>query len=238
MMLAGGALEHDRRFALRDTAGEFINGKRFPIVHRLRSFFNPAQQRFTLRAAGDAVAHEFHVYDQRSQLTDWLSQYFEMPLGFVENPTAGFPDDTESPGPTVISTATLATVAAWFGGLSVDEVRGRFRANLEIDGVEPFWEDRLVAEQDRVVRFRIGQAELLGTNPCQRCIVPTRHPQSGEIVHGFSKEFARRRRETLPAWAATTRFDHFYRLAVNTRPAHARSCMLHVGDEVNVVGVE
>jgi uncharacterized protein YcbX len=122
--------------------------------------------------------------------------------------------------------------------LSVDEVRDRFRANLEIDAAEPFWEDRLVAENLGMVRLQIGDAQLLGTNPCQRCPVPTRNPYSGEPLHGFAKTFAERRQETLPEWAPASRFDHFYRLAVNTRPVHARECTLRIGDEVRILGVE
>jgi uncharacterized protein YcbX len=129
----------------------------------------------------------------------------------------------------------LATVAQWFN-LSINEARLRFRANLEIDGVDAFWEDRLYAEPGRVVRFRIGSVELLGTNPCQRCAVPSRDPASGDAISGFAKTFAGRREQSLPRWAVAARFDHYYRLAVNTRPAVAGQ--LHVGNEVTILGTE
>lgn len=35
-VLPSGALACDRRFALRDSEGNFINGKRFPAIHGLR----------------------------------------------------------------------------------------------------------------------------------------------------------------------------------------------------------
>jgi uncharacterized protein YcbX len=161
-----------------------------------------------------------------------------MPVTIVENVDAGFPDDTQAPGPTVISRATLAEVASWYPGLTVEEARARFRANLEIDGVAAFWEDQLLAEGLGVVRFRIGEAELLGTNPCARCVVPSRNPVSGEPIREFAKTFARRREQSLAACAPRGRFDHFYRLAVNTRRADARPCVLRVGDEVRIIGVE
>lgn len=164
----------------------------------------------------------------------WLSARLAMPVRLIENPLAGFPDDTAAPGPTVISLATLAEVALWFPGLSIDDVRARFRANLEIDGVEPFWEDRLYAEAGEAVRFQIGHVSFDGLNPCQRCVVPTRSATTGEVWPEFAKTFARRREATLPGWAARRRFDHFYRLAVNTR-LHA-ACkdggMISVGDQV------
>jgi MOSC domain-containing protein len=171
-------------------------------------------------------------------LADWFGRYFDTRVTVVENPDGGFPDDTESPGPTVISTATLAEVASWFPDLSVDEARARFRANLEIDGVEPFWEDRLVAEGLGAVRFEIGEVEFLGTNPCARCVVPSRDPRSGAPIREFAKAFARHRQAELPDWAPEGRFDHFYRLAVNTRRADGRPATLRVGDEVRIVGAE
>jgi uncharacterized protein YcbX len=237
VLLAGGALQHDRRFALRDRDGEFVNGKRAPQVHRLRSRFDPATNRLELRVEGSSTLEVFDVYGQRRELEAWLTEYFDQAIELVEDAEAGFPDDTESPGPTVISTATLAAVAGWFGGLSTDEARNRFRANLEIDGVEAFWEDRLVAGEGHLVRFRIGAAELWGTNPCQRCVVPSRNPVSGETTCEFAKVFARYREQQLPEWAPIDRFDHFYRLSVNTRPAGDRECILRVGDDVQILGV-
>jgi hypothetical protein len=49
--------------------------------------------------------------------------------------------------------------------------------------------------------------------------------------------FARRRQDSLPAWAPADRFDHFYRLAVNTRRAEGRPAVLRVGDAVRILGV-
>jgi uncharacterized protein YcbX len=237
VLLAGGALEHDRRFALVDLQGDFINAKRTPAIHRLRSHFDPATGRLALRIEGTAEEHAFDVDAQRGQLADWLGHYFDMRVAVIENADGGFPDDPESPGPTVTSTATLAEVAAWFPGVATDEARARFRANLEIEGVEPFWEDRLVAEGTGAVKFQIGEVELLGTNPCARCVVPSRHPRTGEPIREFAKTFALRRRESLPAWAPAGRFDHFYRLAVNTRRADGRPAAVHVGDAVRILGV-
>jgi uncharacterized protein YcbX len=235
VLMAGGALRHDRRFALRDSDGEFINGKRTPLVHRLRTQFDPDKNQLTLRVEGSTSVDSFDVYGQRADLETWLSRYFSQPVEWVEDVADGFPDDTDSPGPTVISTATLEAVASWFAGLPTDEARGRFRANLEIDGVEPFWEDRLVAGEGRVVRFRVGEAELWGTNPCQRCVVPSRDPRSGETTHDFVKVFSNHRRQLLPEWAPADRFDHFYRLAVNTRRVESRECVLRVGDDVRIL---
>jgi len=39
----------------------------------------------------------------------------------------GFPDDTIANGPIIVSTASLQSVCEWFPGLTVDDVRLRFR---------------------------------------------------------------------------------------------------------------
>jgi uncharacterized protein len=233
-VLPSGALEHDRRYAIFDRHGDWVNGKRSPSIHVLRSTFDEANNRLRLRLAEDAEEHSFHMERDRAALAALLSDYLGFAVDLMENSAAGFPDDVESPGPTVISVATLREVGSWFG-LGVDETRARFRPNLEIDGVEPFWEDRLVGEEDRVVRFRIGSAELLGTNPCQRCPVPTRHPWTGIVTPLFARRFGEQRAATLPTWAPASRFDHFYRLAVNTRPSGVTSHVLRVGDEVSIL---
>jgi len=120
----------------------------------------------------------------------------------------------------------------------VDEIRRRLRANLEIDGVPAFWEDQLYGpEEGDLVRFRIGEAELLGKNSCQRCPVPMRDVESGEKTPGFSKTFTTRRKETLQPWAHAGRFDHFYRVAINTIPGEIpRGTQLKVGDTLEITG--
>lgn len=133
----------------------------------------------------------------------------------------------------MIGQATLEEVGSWYPGIALTELRVRFRANLEIADTPPFWEDRLFGAPDETVRFQIGDVVLEGTNPCQRCIVPTRDTRTGEPFPEFSQTFRARREETLPPWANAARFNHFYRLAVNTRiPASEIGKSLRVGDEV------
>lgn len=239
--LAGsGALEYDRRFAIFDAAGKVINGKRTAAVHRLCCEFDSLRRFVVLRRRPAGAAIGFHVDEQRAELEQWLGEYFGLgsPARIHEDGTGGFPDDHEAPGPTVISEATLEAVAGWFEGMTVDEARARFRANLEISGVPAFWEDRLYAGADEVVEFAIGEARLAGTNPCQRCVVPNRWSLTGEVgpAQAFAKTFAFERQRNLPAWANVSRFDHYYRLAVNTRPALPGEFVIRVGDQVRVLG--
>jgi uncharacterized protein len=234
VVLPSGGLQHDRRFAIVDAAGKWVNGKRLPLLHRIRSSFNLDTERIDLEL--DGRGQSFHPEKERAALEAWLTERLAFPVQIKENCQNGFPDDLDAPGPTVISTATVETVTSWFPGLTADDVRGRFRANLEISGVEPFWEDRLCSEPGFVVQFQIGNVFFEGVYPCQRCPVPTRNHRTGAPLAGFQKTFARQREATLPSWATPSRFDHFYKLAVNTRLASAKlAATIKVGDAVRIV---
>ncbi len=112
-------------------------------------------------------------------------------------------------------------------------MRQRLRANIEIGGVPAFWEDQLFADADEIVQFKIGEVLFEGINPCQRCIVPTRNSRTGESYPNFQKLFSQKREETLPSWVNLSRFNHFYRLSVNTKiPASEAGKMVQVGDEI------
>ncbi|MBD1914457.1 MULTISPECIES: MOSC N-terminal beta barrel domain-containing protein [Cyanophyceae] len=233
-VLASGALESDRTYALFDAQNRFVNGKRTAAIHHLRSTFSKDGQFITLAVDGHPPTATFHLQQQRSELEAWLSDYFQQLVTLQVNSDSGFPDDTDAAGPTVISTATLQTVADWYC-LSLEETRRRFRTNLEIDGVPSFWEDQLFSADGSPVRFAIGNVVLEGINPCQRCIVPTRDTLTGIAIDHFQKKFSQQRAATLPDWAHPSRFNHFYKLAVNTNIVHQGGHMLKVGDSVSVI---
>jgi MOSC domain-containing protein len=236
-ILASGAIQHDRTFALIDEQSRFVNGKRNPRIHRLRSRFDLAEGMLTLRVQNTEQEVSFRLDTERAALNEWLSAYFDCPVTIVENTATGFPDDSKAPGPTVISTATLQVVASWFAGLDEQAIRLRLRANLEIGGVPAFWEDRLFTEAESVVPFRIGDVLFEGINPCQRCVVPSRDPYTGEAFPHFQTILAQKRKESLPLWSTPSRFNHFYRLSCNTRvPPSEDGKILHVGDQVSTIG--
>lgn len=234
-ILASGALQNDRTFAIQDEQGRFINGKRNAKIHRLRSTFVIKDRMLSLRVQGSEQSYTFQIDRERKTLNTWLSDYLSFPVTIIENTVAGFPDDTKASGPTVISTATLQEVASWFPGLDEQTMRLRLRANLEIAGVPAFWEDRLFTEADAVVQFRIGNVLFEGTNPCQRCVVPSRDPITGEAFPQFQKILMQKRAETLPAWSERSRFNHFYRLSCNTCvPSSEEGKSLRIGDTISI----
>ena len=228
-----GVLANDRRFALVRQDGSFLNAKTDARLHRFRLQATPDLARIVITDGPRSTPFEFDPHAGTDSLADWFRRRLRTHVRIIACPLRGFPDDSHAPGPTVISTATLTTIASWYSDLSLEEVRSRFRANLEIEDVPSFWEDQLCAEKHQPMRlFRIGPVPFLGSNPCQRCLVPTRHPSSSAPLPHFAKIFRRQRQASLPEWAPRSQFNHYYRAGINTiiQPTAIQS--IRIGDPV------
>jgi uncharacterized protein YcbX len=232
-----GGLELDRVWALFSVDGQWINGKRTAAIHHLRAEYDPLVSMVALAVSGDAdkcngvKAARFAFPADYERAAVWFSDYFDQTV-VVRHIPEGVPDDGLAPGPTIVSTASLQTVCELFPGVELNEARERFRTTLEIDGVPAFWEDRLFGENENYpIRFKIGEVAFEGSNPCARCPVPPRNPRTGEDLIGFQKKFSEMRRNSLPPSSPAARFDHFYRLATNTRvPSTEQGQLIRVGD--------
>jgi uncharacterized protein len=228
---AGGILEHDRVFAIYDTAGKVVNGKRTARVHELRCAFDPPIREVRLWANGQ-TAQQFQL-DDRAPIEKWLGEFFGFPVVLQHETEKGFPDDREAFGPTIVSEASLRAIQGWFPELTIESTRRRFRANLELLDEKPFCEDALFGAPGELKPFQVGDVKFFGHNPCQRCVVPTRDPDSAQPVPEFQKKFMQLRKESLPAWANAQRFNQFYRFAINTSvPPSEAAKQLRVGDNV------
>ena len=83
----------------------------------------------------------------------------------------------------------------------------------------------------------MGEATLYGMSPRARCIVPTRHPQTGKVIHAFQKTFAKQRIENLPNWSFLDDYGHGYYLSVDCYiPPTEFGKWIEVGDEVTLLG--
>jgi uncharacterized protein len=231
-----GGLELDRVWVLFSVDGSWINGKRTAAIHRIRAEYDPGVSMVTLSVSGHPTnGHlkpaRFSFPSDYDRAASWLSEYFDETV-IVRHIPEGAPDDGLAPGPTIVSTASLQAVSDLFLGVDLNEARERFRTTLEVDGVPAFWEDQLFGEDENSsVRFKIGEIAFEGSNPCARCPVPPRNPRSGEDLIGFQKKFSEMRRTSLPPSSPAARFDHFYRLATNTRvPSTEQGKLLRVGD--------
>lgn len=233
LVLPSSALAGDRRFALVNEAGKFVHGKNCPTIHTIRATYSQDLQNVTLSCADRSEI--FSLSDDHEELATWCSEILGVNCRLIENREAGMPDDTDSPGPTIISTASLETVGNWFEGINLKEARRRFRFNLELSDAPPFWEDGLVANEEPARRFRIGDLLWQGGGVCQRCVVPTRDSFDSSVTDGFVRKFRTLRAETLPDWAPAARFDHFYRLGVNTRLDSCENTgVLQISDSIAV----
>lgn len=234
---AGGTLAGDREFALFGPGEKPITAKRTDRVHRLRTDYDPETTTLTVEAPGAQEPKRFALVDDPRAAEAWFSDYFDRPVSLRRKTEAGFPD-YRGAGPSVISTATVEEVASWFDELAPAGVRRRLRANVEVAGVPAFWEDRFVGEgaPEFVVRGPDGDVRIEGVEPCARCVVPTRDPETGEPLEGFRERFVERRAATFPEWADRDAFPHDYALMLIAQVDEAdRDKTLRVGDEVRVV---
>ncbi|MFM2206375.1 MAG: hypothetical protein RL213_350 [Bacteroidota bacterium] len=212
---SGGSLLHDRRYAVFDSDGKLVNGKSDPAVHRLRTGFDAGFD--TVRFTDErAVSPMYDLHTHRIRIDAYLSGYFGRNVTLLEDTSGKFLDDPLQSQVTIVSTASLETVAEHFD-LPLEECRRRFRANIEIDGVPPFWEEQLVLPGKQPVHFSVGEVSFIGVKPCPRCVVPSRNPYDGEPVRGFQKSLSELRKETLPQWSPLASYGNFYQLSVSCR---------------------
>ena len=190
-VVTNGGLAGDREYALFDSDRDYVNGKNDRQVHPIRASYDGDGARaesVTLSTPEqDATRFDLGAVDDDTPvpIVDWLSEWFGYPVTLDRNREGGFPDDTTAAGPTIISEATIETVAGWFDDVDPEGMRRRLRPNVVLGGVPAFWEDHLFTDRNSRVRFAIGDAEFLGVNPCQRCVVPSRDPDTGDEIEGF-----------------------------------------------------
>ena len=234
---AGGCLLHDREYALIDEEGNFINGKSNALVHSLRSAVDFENETISFRPVAEMAWKHFHLKKERSAIESFLTDYFGIKTSLLHNHTGRFMDIPDISGVTILSTASLQEVSAWFDNMNLDETRKRFRATIEIEGVPAFWEDHLFSREGRAIEFKIGDVTLFGMSPRARCVVPTRNPETGEVTHAFPKSFARHRASSLPEWSNLEEYGHYYYLTVNCFiPPTEIGKTIEIGNEVRIIG--
>ena len=186
-----------------------------------------------LKALSAFLLTAFHLQKERPAIQSYLSDYFGIKTLLHHNTTGRFLDIPDTSGVTVLSTASLQEVAAWYNNMDLGETRKRFRATLEIEGVPAFWEDHLFSSPGKSVEFKVGDVTMFGMAPRERCVVPTRNPETGEVLHAFPKSFARHRAESLPEWSGLEAYGHYYYLSVDCYiPATEIGKTIHTGDRV------
>jgi len=239
-ILASGALEGDRSLAICNEAGEFVNTRPNSGVHFLRLSFDIKKRIAGLKIQDTEQEIFFHIDIERPEIESWLSNYFGFPVKLIENLLAGFPNDIAAPGPSIISTETIAEAASWFPRVCVNEMRHRLRANIEIGDVPAFWEDKLFPEADEIVSFQIGTVIFEGINTGnQTHAMSMGNYAAKEAYSSFQKVLTANQNQTIPNLVTRGDLNHLNRLIVNTRvPPQAAGKIVHLGDEVKIISVK
>ena len=251
--------------------GRVVNAKRSAVLAAIRAEFVLSERLVTLGvdpAALSAAAlpaadlerlrclarESFQLVPGQAGPCGWLTEAVGYGVLLQERADGGFPDDRDAPGPTVVSTATLAEVARWFS-FDLDECRRRFRTNLEVGGTDAFWEDTLASPARPAPSlfdlppdlpadpyadlpppepraFSIGPVTFRATNVCRRCVVPGRDSRTAAATAHFRDAFEARRGRGLRDDVDAGAWSTLYRLAVNTRLEGDGRRRLAVGCEV------
>ena len=226
-VLEGGTLACDRSFAFFDEDGDVVNGKRTPRVHSLGVRLEDG-----VPVVSFPDGEEVNVVDGTGRAEELLSGFFGVDGELRRDGSLGYVD-RRGAGPSVVSTATLREFASWFEGVDVEGARRRLRANVEVSGVPAFWEDGFVG--DGATGFEAGGVRFEGVEPCGRCVVPSRDPDTGDVIDGFRDRFVEKRRETFPDDVDGDVFDHLYTVMLIARvPEEYRGGTVSVGDDVVV----
>ncbi len=87
----GGSLAWDRRFAMLDRSGKFINGKRNAKVHLLRAEYDLERSQVRLRQQGSVRWDGFSLAAGEPELERWLSDHFGEPVRVRREPRCRIP---------------------------------------------------------------------------------------------------------------------------------------------------
>lgn len=234
--LKSGTLQHNNEFVLRDDKGEEITTRREPKLHQVRSTFDPDVKNAMMRLQGEDKSVAFHLEKDRDGLQKWFSDFLGYRVTLAQSEEQGFPDDPRLAGPVIIAANTLKELHTWFPTLEVDNLRRRVRPNIEMGGSLSFWEERLYSHPGFVIHFTIGKTLLVGVKPADLDEAFERDPSTGTVTPGFAEGFTHKRKEKLPAFVPSERFEHYYKLAVRTRlTAHEAGKPIGLGNRVGIL---
>lgn len=184
----------DRRLVVLDAQGRFVTARRYPQLLQvncaaegggwlLRHDEAPKIRiiRSELSAAlrGTLWKDDIEALDAGDEAAAWLSGIIgtEVRIGVWQERSRvagkyGFETSFSDASPILVTTeASMQQACAWAG---IEPDMRRFRPNIVLDGeLEPFVEDQWK-------QLRIGNAVFEVLDPCSRCILTTRDPDTGD----------------------------------------------------------
>jgi len=230
------SLRFDREFALLTPEGRYLNGKRTGRVNQLETRYDLEEYRVHFAPRGSGRFSSFHLLEDKEEIERYLSSFFAMPVMLQRNQEGRLLDVPDTSSVTVISEASLQSLGAATAAVDIEQMRLRFRANIEIAGVAPYWEDQLFGEPGTGVVFQAGTVRLLGIRPRARCNVPPRNPFTGDTDKEFVRKMMASRKGNLPHGSRLQSFGGYYHLAVDTFiPDTEKGKTIRLGDPVKIM---
>jgi uncharacterized protein len=230
------SLRYDREFAMLTLDGRFMNGKRSGRVNELKATYDLSNYTVTFSGRVGGPAHSFHLLNDKTDIEKYLSGYFGEPISLLQNKQGQLMDIPTASSVTIVSEASLQSLHKDFSDRTLEDVRLRFRATLELGGVEPYWEENLIGEPGNGMRLTIGDIEMIGVSPRARCNVPPRDPLTGITDKTFVKRMMKSRESTLPENSHIRAYGSLYHLTINTYiPATQQGKWLRVGDQLKII---
>ncbi len=182
------------------------------------------------------LSHSFHLLNNKPEIEKYLSDFFSEPITLHQNKNGQLMDIPTASSVTIVSQASLESLHQEFSDRSLEDVRLRFRATIELAGVQSYWEENLVGEPGNGFRFRIGNVEMVGVSPRARCNVPPRDPYTGQTDKTFIKRMMKSRGNSLPINSHIPEYGSLYHLTINTYLAeNQKGKWLRVGDPLTIL---
>jgi uncharacterized protein YcbX len=192
-------LEYDRRWMLVDQAGRAVTQREWPVLSRTEVALTDGAIRVSAPGRrpvavplgvteGESVPLSLWGWrgtglGGRREVDAWFTELLGAPVRLVYCPPAGGQEVNPeyAPAPTraaftdgfpllVISQASLEELNR---RLPAPATMRRFRPNLTLTGTEPFAEDQMG-------RFRLGLITMAAVKGCDRCVMTTIDPDTGE----------------------------------------------------------
>jgi hypothetical protein len=191
ILLEQSGVRENRRFFVVDERNRMVNGKQLGALSAVIAEYDHGQRRLRLILPdgrtledeirlGEEISARFFSRQLVGRLLEApfsgaLSEVLGQPMRLAEAPGAGGAVDRGARGSvSLISRASLAKLAEMGGERDVDG--RRFRMLIEVDGIAAHAEDGWVGQA-----VQIGDAVVAFRGHVGRCLVTSRHPETGEI---------------------------------------------------------
>ena len=190
IQLEPNGVRENRRFFLIDDHDAMVNATHLGALTTIVSAYSDGERRLSLRfpdgraledevRLGEELTARFydHPMQAREVLGDWsqaISEHVGQPLRLVEAGASGAVDRGAAGTITLISRGSLERLAEQAGRPSIDA--RRFRMLIEVDGITAHEEDGWVGHV-----LEVGETTLRALGHVGRCVITSRHPETGDV---------------------------------------------------------